>query len=231
MLHQSEHLGSEAGSKAGLSFVFLCISPLLGSLLGVLLALFGPAHGILEWIHKAMDILGETNELRQRFGEGTFFTDLKSGYVVCLYFGLVVFSLLVVVSALCLASRIFGRKLAAAVEGLAAVIWLAPYWICKVGSIGMWIATNLVMLVGYCLAVVQMFKTAGFITAILGSMVSFGILTATATAVNLSFAVTVLPLYLCLQYVVPLGFLWAQRDGIAGRQLENAFVKEHFPFW
>lgn len=91
--------GEDAAVKAGLSLLFLCVAPVLCVLQGLLLALFGPAHGIFEWIEKIRDVWTESKEVQEGVQAGTFFGELGSAYTVAFYFGMIVLVLLVAVSA------------------------------------------------------------------------------------------------------------------------------------
>jgi|HubBroStandDraft_6_1064221.scaffolds.fasta_scaffold00041_70 hypothetical protein len=224
-------VGEDAAVKVGLSFLFLGVAPVLWVLLSLLIALFGPAHGIFEWMHKVWDIWSETTEIQQGFQEGSILAELRSGYTAVFYIGVIVLSLWLAISALCLISKVVGRTLASAVEATAAAIWLIPYWTYRVVASVMLIVTNISMLVGFCLGVVQNFSTKSFIAAIFDSLIGLGFLGAIAVAVNAGFIATLSPLYVCLRYVVPLGFICGQSDGIASRRLKSAFAEgNHFPF-
>jgi hypothetical protein len=230
MSQQTNNFGEDAAIKAGLSFLFLWIAPVLSSFLGLLLALFSPAHG-LEWLHKLLEVWVEVKGTQQGLQEGTLWSELRTNYTIAFYFGVTVLALLLVVAALSLIAKLFEGKLAAAVEATAATIWLIPYWIYRVVTSTMLIAALVAMTGGLGWAIIQMFRTSSVFAAIFGGMIAVGIYSIAVPTVYLSFIVTLAPLYLCLRYVVPLGLMWSQPDGFAERRMKGAFAEgSHFPF-
>jgi len=195
-------------------------------------ALLQPAQGIFKWLHKAREVWKQTSEMQQEAHTGTLLEHLKDGYAFAAYFAILVVALFILVSMLSLLSRRLPRNWASPVEAVAAAIWLIPYWIYKVLASVMIIGASLALVVGLLIALIQMFRTSNFLSAVLGSLFDIGLFMTVSVAVSLSFWVTLSPPYLCLRYVVPFGLIWGQPDGLARRCFCSAFREgRHFPFW
>ncbi len=218
--------------KAVGSFLVLWIAPALWPVLDLLKALIDPAHGIFEWLHKGYEVFQESKEVRDSVQEGSFFEHLKEGYEFALYFAVLVLILFAVISILSLISRSMPRSFASPIEAIAAAVWLIPYWIYKVVTSLMIFGAGLALTVGLVMGIIQMFRTAGFIAAVIGSMIAIGMFMAILATIGLSFFAMLCPPYLCLRYVVPFGLMWGQPEGIAARRFHSAFEEgKHFPFW
>lgn len=230
MPERPEDFKQEALIMAGLSFIFLWIAPLLSSFLGLLVALISPAHG-LEWLHKLLEVWVEAKGTQQEWQQGTLVEELSTNYTYAIYIAVFVLVLLVIVAALSLLAKLLGEELGTAVEATAATIWLIPYWIYRVVASVMIIGVVTAMTLGLGWAIIQMFRTSGVIAAVFGGLFAFGIYCVALPTIYLSFVVSCAPLYMCLRYVVPLGLMWSQPDGFAGRRMKGAFNDgRHFPF-
>jgi hypothetical protein len=227
-----DHIDEYASLKASLSILALLIAPIVWVLIGLLTALLGPAHGTLESVHKIFEVSKESSDLLQGLRSGGFFEELKSAYGAAFYFALTVLLLFLGVSVFSVVSRLLTNGLASCAEAFAAAFWAIPYWTYRIVATAMLIVVNLAIAGGAFLAVIRTFGAESFIPAILDSLLATGLAVAICGTVNVTFVATLSPLYLCLRYVVPLGFLCARPGGIAARRLQSAYTgSNHFPFW
>ena len=222
----------DAVFKAAGSFLVLWIAPAIWPFLDMLKALVDPAHGIFEWMHKGLELFGESQELMAGAHDGTLWEHLKEGYEFVAGFAVLVVALFLAIAILSLMSRALPRHWASPIEAVAAALWLIPYWFYKVVAGLMLLIATGALIGGLGMAVIQMFRTAGFFSAVFGSLLAIGFFMLVYSTVCLGFWATLSPPYLCLRYVVPFGLIWAQPDGVAGRKFHSAFGEgSHFPFW
>lgn len=124
-----------------------------------------------------------------------------------------------IVGALSLLAQLLGEELGAAVEATAATIWLIPYSVYRVVASVLITAVVTAMTLGLGWAIIQMFRTSSVIATIFGGVSAFGIYCVALPTVYLTFVVALARLYMYLRYVVPLGLMWSQPDGFAGRRM------------
>jgi hypothetical protein len=233
---------SELARRAGLSddalitptlaVLTLAVVPFIWSILGLLISIFSPVHGILDGVMKVADVWLEGRDKLTAVREGTYFTELKTLYGLALYAGLAVAAIALVVAGLAYASTRLPATWARPLEVAAVSFWTVPYWLYRAFITLIFAAVIVGLCISFVLAFIATIHTYGIFGAILGAIFVCGLLGIGAPIAYLGFHLAYGPVYLLLRYVAPLGLVCAAPNGVGNRWLKRAFAEgRHFPFW